>query len=593
MTHGKTKVSTASLKVMADWGIETIYGIPSGTLAPLMEALGEQEETNIEFLQVKHEEVAAMAAVMQWKFGGKLGVCVGSGGPGASHLINGLYDAAMDNTPVLAILGSRPQRELNLDAFQELNQNPMFANIAVYNRRVAYAEQLPKLIDEAIRTAIAKRGVAVLEVPGDFGFKEIDVDACYSTAHSFRDYTSSPINVADIDAAVEVLNNSKRPVIYAGIGTMGHGPAVTELSRLMKAPVIVTGKNYETFEYDYEALAGSTYRVGWKPANETIKEADTVLFVGSNFPFAEVENTFANIENFIQIDNNPAMLGKRHNADVAILGDAGEAVNLLLEKVAPVEESAWWNANLKNIQNWREYMTKLETKESGDLQLYQVYNAINKYADEDAVYSIDVGNSTQTSIRHLHMTPKNMWRTSPLFATMGIALPGGIAAKKVYPNRQAWNLAGDGAFSMNYQDIVTNVRYDLPVINVVFTNTEYGFIKNKYEDTNSNTFGTEFTDVDYAMIAEAQGAVGFTVRRIEDMDQVMADAVKANKEGRTVVIDAKITKERPIPVETLKLDPTLYNEEEIKAYKEKYEAEELIPFSAFLKAEGLESKVAK
>ncbi len=593
MTHGKTKVSTASLKVMADWGIETIYGIPSGTLAPLMEALGEQEETNIEFLQVKHEEVAAMAAVMQWKFGGKLGVCVGSGGPGASHLINGLYDAAMDNTPVLAILGSRPQRELNLDAFQELNQNPMFANIAVYNRRVAYAEQLPKLIDEAIRTAIAKRGVAVLEVPGDFGFKEIDVDACYSTAHSFRDYTSSPINVADIDAAVEVLNNSKRPVIYAGIGTMGHGPAVTELSRLMKAPVIVTGKNYETFEYDYEALAGSTYRVGWKPANETIKEADTVLFVGSNFPFAEVENTFANIENFIQIDNNPAMLGKRHNADVAILGDAGEAVNLLLEKVAPVEESAWWNANLKNIQNWREYMTKLETKESGDLQLYQVYNAINKYADEDAIYSIDVGNSTQTSIRHLHMTPKNMWRTSPLFATMGIALPGGIAAKKVYPNRQAWNLAGDGAFSMNYQDIVTNVRYDLPVINVVFTNTEYGFIKNKYEDTNANTFGTEFTDVDYAMIAKAQGAVGFTVSRIEDMDRIMAEAVKANKEGKTVLIDAKITKDRPIPVETLKLDPAFYSEEEIKAYKEKYEADELIPFSAFLKAEGLESKVAK
>ena len=287
------------------------------------------------------------------------------------------------------------------------------------------------------------------------------------------------------------------------------------------------------------------------------------------------------------------MLGKRHNADVAILGDAGEAVNLLLEKVAPVEESAWWNANLKNIQNWREYMTKLETKESGDLQLYQVYNAINKYADEDAIYSIDVGNSTQTSIRHLHMTPKNMWRTSPLFATMGIALPGGIAAKKVYPNRQAWNLAGDGAFSMNYQDIVTNVRYDLPVINVVFTNTEYGFIKNKYEDTNANTFGTEFTDVDYAMIAKAQGAVGFTVSRIEDMDRVMAEAVKANKEGKTVLIDAKITKDRPIPVETLKLDPAFYSEEEIKAYKEKYEADELIPFSAFLLAEGLESKVAK
>lgn len=593
MTDGKTKISTAALKVMAGWDIDTIYGIPSGTLAPLMEALGEQEDTDIKFIQVKHEEVGAMAAVMQSKFGGKLGVCVGSGGPGASHLINGLYDAAMDNTPVLAILGSRPLKELNMDAFQELNQIPMFADIAVYNRRVAYAEQLPKLVDEAIRTAIAKRGVAVLEVPGDFGFHEIDNDAFYSTGHSYRDYVSSAINEADIDAAVELLNNSDRTVIYAGIGTMGHGPAVQELSRKLKAPVITTGKNFETFEWDFEGLTGSTYRVGWKPANEAVKEADTVLFVGSNFPFAEIEGTFSNIKNFIQIDNNPVMLGKRHDADVAILGDAGEAVHSLLEKVTAVEESAWWNANLKNIENWREYMNKLEQKESGALQLYQVYNAINKHADEDAIYSIDVGNSTQTSIRHLHMTPKNMWRTSPLFASMGIAIPGGIAAKNVYPDRQAWNLMGDGAYSMNYPDVVTNVSYNMPVINVVFTNTEYGFIKNKYEDTNTNTFGTDFTDVDYAKIADAQGAVGFTVSRIEDMDQVMADAVKAYKEGNTVVIDAKITKDRPIPVETLKLDASIYSAEEIKAYKEKYEAEDLVPFSEYLKAEGLDSKVAK
>ncbi|MFL2077668.1 pyruvate oxidase [Marinilactibacillus psychrotolerans] len=593
MTNGKTKVSTASLKVLEGWGIDTIYGIPSGTLAPLMEALGEQEETNINFLQVKHEEVGAMAAVMQRKFGGNIAVCVGSGGPGASHLINGLYDAAMDNTPVLAILGSRPQKELNMDAFQELNQNPMFASIAVYNRRVAYAEQLPKMIDDAIRTALAKNGVAVIEVPGDFGYHEIDEDAFYSSGHSYRDYVSPAINEADVDAAVEILNKAERPAIYAGVGTMGHGPAVQELSRKLKAPVIVTGKNFETFEYDFEALAGSTYRVGWKPANETVKEADTILFVGSNFPFAEIEGTFSNTENFIQIDNNPAMLGKRHNADVAILGDADEAVQSLLGKVTEVPESAWWNANLKNIQNWRDYMTKLETKESGALQLYQVYNAINKYADEDAIYSIDVGNSTQTSIRHLHMTPKNMWRTSPLFATMGIGLPGGIGAKNVYPDRQVFNIMGDGAFSMNYQDIVTNVRYNMPVINIVFTNTEYAFIKNKYEDTNTNTFGTDFTDVDYAKIGEAQGAVGFTVSRIEDIDQVMADAVKAYKEGKTVVVDAKITKDRPIPVETLKLDPSLYSAEEIKAYKEKYEAEELVPFSEFLKAEGLESKVAK
>lgn len=597
MSEKKISAGLAALKVMEGWGVHTIYGIPSGTLSGLMNAMG-NPENNIEFLQVKHEEIGAMAAVMQQKFGGKLGVTVGSGGPGATHLINGLYDAAMDNIPVLAILGSKPVRELNMDSFQELNQNPMYDNIAVYNRRVATAEQLPHLVDDAIRTAIAKRGVAVLEIPADFGFAELDAESLYSTplyssGEKFKNYKSAPVDEADIDEAVALLNQAKRPIIYTGIGTMGHGPAVQELARKIKAPIITTGKNFETFEWDFEAFTGSTFRVGWKPANEAVLEADAVLFVGTNFPFSEVEGTFRNVDKFIQIDNNPAMLGKRHQTDVAILGDAGQAIDEILAKVSPVEESAWWTANVKNVQNWRDYMNKLENKTEGDLQAYQVYNAINKYAAEDAIFSTDVGNVTQMSIRHLHMTPKNLWRTSPLFATMGIALPGGIAAKKTYADRQVWNLMGDGAFSMTYPDVVTNVRYDLPVINVVFTNTEYGFIKNKYEDTNTYNFGVDFTDVDYAKIGEAQGAVGLTVSRIEDIDSVMKQAVEYYNQGRVVVVDAKITKDRPIPVETLKLDTNLYSEDIVKEYKEKYEAQELVPFREFLEAEGLTSNYIK
>lgn len=597
MSENKITAGLAALKVMEGWGVPTVYGVPSGTLSGFMNAMGDPEN-NVKWLQVKHEEVGAMAAVMQWKFSGKLGVTVGSGGPGATHLINGLYDAAMDNVPVLAILGSKPVRELNMDSFQELNQNPMYESIAVYNRRVTTAEQLPHLVDDAIRTAIAKRGVAVLEVPADFGFAELDADSIYSTplyssGLKFKNYKSAPVDEKDIDEAVELLNQAKRPVIYAGVGTMGHGPAVQELARKIKAPVITTGKNFETFDWDFEALTGSTFRVGWKPANESVLEADTVLFVGTNFPFSEVEGTFRNVEKFIQIDNNPAMLGKRHETDVAILGDAGEAIDAILSKVASVEESAWWAANIKNVQNWRDYMNKLEQKSEGDLQAYQVYNAINKYAAEDAIFSTDVGNVTQMSIRHLHMTPKNMWRTSPLFATMGIGLPGGIGAKNVYPDRQVWNLMGDGAFSMTYPDVVTNVRYDMPVINVVFTNTEYGFIKNKYEDTNEYNFGVDFTDVDYAKIGEAQGAVGLTVSCIEDIDSVMKKAVEYYNQGRVVVIDAKITKDRPIPVETLKLDTNLYSEDVVKSYKEKYEAEDLVPFREFLEAEGLTSKYIK
>lgn len=591
MTQGKITASAAMLNVLKTWGVDTIYGIPSGTLSSLMDALAEDKD--IRFLQVRHEETGALAAVMQAKFGGSIGVAVGSGGPGATHLINGVYDAAMDNTPFLAILGSRPVNELNMDAFQELNQNPMYNGIAVYNKRVAYAEQLPKVIDEACRAAVSKKGPAVVEIPVNFGFQEIDENSYYGSGSYERSFIAPALNEVEIDKAVEILNNAERPVIYAGYGGVKAGEVITELSRKIKAPIITTGKNFEAFEWNYEGLTGSAYRVGWKPANEVVFEADTVLFLGSNFPFAEVYEAFKNTEKFIQVDIDPYKLGKRHALDASILGDAGQAAKAILDKVNPVESTPWWRANVKNNQNWRDYMNKLEGKTEGALQLYQVYNAINKYADEDAIYSIDVGNSTQTSTRHLHMTPKNMWRTSPLFATMGIALPGGIAAKKDNPDRQVWNIMGDGAFNMCYPDVITNVQYNLPVINVVFSNDEYAFIKNKYEDTNKHLFGVDFTNADYAKIAEAQGAVGFTVDRIEDIDAVVAEAVKLNKEGKTVVIDARITQHRPLPVEVLELDPKQHSEEAIKAFKEKYEAEELVPFRLFLEEEGLQSRAIK
>ena len=591
MTQGKITASAAMLNVLKTWGVDTIYGIPSGTLSSLMDALAEDKD--IRFLQVRHEETGALAAVMQAKFGGSIGVAVGSGGPGATHLINGVYDAAMDNTPFLAILGSRPVNELNMDAFQELNQNPMYHGVAVYNKRVAYAEQLPKVIDEACRAAVSKKGPAVVEIPVNFGFQEIDENSYYGSGSYERSFIAPALNETEIDKAVEILNKAERPVIYAGFGGVKAGEVITELSRKIKAPIITTGKNCEAFEWNYEGLTGSAYRVGWKPANEVVFEADAVLFLGSNFPFAEVYEAFKNTEKFIQVDIDPYKLGKRHALDASILGDAGQAAQAILDKVDAVGSTPWWRANVKNNQNWRDYMNKLEGKTEGELQLYQVYNAINKHADQDAIYSIDVGNTTQTSTRHLHMTPKNMWRTSPLFATMGIALPGGIAAKKDNPDRQVWNIMGDGAFNMCYPDVITNVQYNLPVINLVFSNAEYGFIKNKYEDTNKYLFGVDFTNADYAKIAEAQGAVGFTVDRIEDIDAVVAEAVKLNKEGKTVVIDARITQDRPLPVEVLELDPKQHSEESIEAFKEKYEAEELVPFRLFLEEEGLQSRAIK
>ncbi len=299
------------------------------------------------------------------------------------------------------------------------------------------------------------------------------------------------------------------------------------------------------------------------------------------------------VNKFIQIDIDPYKLGKRHPVDVAILGDAGSVIRSITDKISEKPETAWYRANLNNIKNWSAYIDKLENKKEGKLQIYQAYQAINQVADDDAIYSIDVGNTTQTSVRHLKMSPKNMWRTSGVFATMGNGLPGAISAKKSFPNRQVWDLTGDGAFSMVMQDIVTCVQYNLASIHVVFSNEEYAFIKAEQEDTNHYYYGVDFQSVDYAKIAEAQGAVGLTVSDISDLHDVFQKAVDLEKSGKTVVVNVKISDDRPIPAEALVLDPAFYSEEDIRAFKERYEAEELVPFSQFLKDEGMESFVQK
>jgi pyruvate oxidase len=250
-------------------------------------------------------------------------------------------------------------------------------------------------------------------------------------------------------------------------------------------------------------------------------------------------------------------------------------------------ETPWWRANVNNVKNWNEYVKKLETKTSGNLELYQVYNAINERTEVDAIFAIDVGDVTQTSIRHLHMNPKQMWRTSNLFATMGIGLPGAITAKLDFPNRQVWSLSGDGAFQMVMQDLATQVQYKLPIINVVFANAQFGFIKDEQEDTNTGYLGVEFMDVDYAKVAEGMGAKSYTAKKVEDLKGIFDQAMNDIKAGHTVLIDAKISPERPIPVEKLVLDPAIHKAEDIKNYKTRYQGENLKPFSEFLLAEGI------
>lgn len=589
--EGTIKAGVATVKVLESWGVKHIYGIPGGSINSLMDALY-VERDNIDYVQVRHEEVGALAASMHAKYTGHIGVCFGSAGPGGTHTLNGLYDAREEHVPVLALIGQFGTVGLNWDTFQEMNENPIYADVAVYNRQVSTAAQMPHVIDEAIRQAYAKRGVAVVQLPVNLGWEDIPEDGWYSAANAFRRFPKPQLNEADIDAAVQILNQAERPVVFAGIGTRGEHQIVMDLCRKIKAPLANTGISFDNFPSDFEVLLGSPNRVSTKPSVEVFPEADTVLFVGNNYPFAEVSNLFKNVKKFVQIDIDPSKLGKRHYTDVAILGDAGDALRAIYEKVDEKDSTPWWRANVANVANWNAYVHKLETKTDGDLQLYQVYNAINETADEDAIFSVDVGDVTQTSIRHLHMNPKQMWRTSSLFATMGIGLPGAISAKLDFPEREIWNLAGDGGFAMTMQDLATAVQYELPMINVVFANKQFGFIKDEQEDTNLGYLGVHFMDVDYAAVARAMGAVGYTLTEISQAKEIFAKAKEDVRNGKVVVIDAKISGDRPLPAEMLELEPRLYSDEQIAAFRERYEADELQPLSYFLEREGLEAHIA-
>lgn len=592
---GKIDAWVAGLRVLEDWGVERVYGLPAGSLNSLMDAF-EKEQDRIDFIQVRHEEIGGLAAAMQYKFSGKLGVALGSAGPGATHLYNGMYDAKYDGVPMLAIVGQRKLSELNLDGFQEFNQNPYFVDVAVYNRRVMFAEQLPKVLDEAIRAAYANRGPAVVEVPVSFGWEEIDEDSFFTSANARPKNVTYKVDEDDLARAVEMLNDAERPIIYAGRGTRFAGEDVVKLSQKIKAPIAVTGINFDTFDYNYEALLGSAARVSWKPANEAFPQADVALILGNNFPFTEAMHLYDNFKHVIQVDIDPYRLGKRQKVDIAFLADAGEVTRQLTEKVDAVERSDWYDANVDNIKNWKEYLDHIETKSDGPLKYFNVYNAINEVADEDAMYSVDVGNVTQTSVRHLRMTPKNSWATSGIFATMGNGAPGAIAAQYDNPDRQVWSLSGDGGFMMVPQAITTQVQYKMPIINVVFTNKQFGFIRDEQEDLNDNFFGVFLEDENFAKMAEAQGAVAYTVTEISKLKETFEKAVADSKAGKTVLIDAKVAAERPIPLEgkhVLKLDPRMTPEEEVNEVKERYDAQGLKPFADFLEAHGLEDKRAQ
>ncbi|MGJ0915917.1 pyruvate oxidase [Enterococcus avium] len=571
----KINAGVAMVNVLEAWGIDHIYGIPGGSFNSTMDALYHEREA-VKYVQVRHEEAGALAAAADAKLTGKVGAVFGSAGPGASHLINGLYDAQMDHVPVLALLGQVASTAMNYNAFQELNENPMFADVSVYNRTVMTPESLPHVIDEAIKAAYQQKGVAVVTIPVDFGFEEIE-EAEIATAKNHKTGVVFP-DETDLKAALPLIETAHQPVLYIGQGVRGNFDAIKAFSEHFSMPVAASVLAKGIVPDLYENFLGFAARVATKPANEALADADLIVFVGSDFPFGR--NFFNPSAKFIQVDIDAAKFGRRHNVDQSVLGDGATALRRWVELGTARPADAWLKANQENIRNWHAWRKSFYNDESTPLRAEPIFKEINRIAEQDAVYVADVGNVTLNAIRHLEMNGEQQFTTSGWFATMGNGVPGGIAAQLTYPDKQVFTFSGDGGFAMQMQDVITQVKYNLPIINVVFSNDAFGFIEAEQEDTEQQKFGVFLEGADFGKVGEALGADGFTITEYSQLEPAFT-AAKASK--RPVVIDVKIKDERPLPVEALQLEPEKFSVEQINAFKEKYQVHDMPTLRELLK----------
>ncbi|MFT8391911.1 MAG: pyruvate oxidase [Sporolactobacillus sp.] len=565
---GKIKASEAVVQLFEKWGIDHIYGIPGDSIDTMVEAL-RKKESKIKFFQVRHEEVASLAAAAYTKLTVKIGVCLGIGGPGAIHLLNGMYDAKMDHVPMLVLVGHIPSRLTGTDYFQEVNTVDLFKDVAVYNKEITSAESFPVVVNQAIRTAYQERGVAVLSIPDDIAVGEIS-DQAAQLSTVFEQKIPGLVE-SDLSDAVALINAAQNPVILAGVGSKGARNELRTLSERISAPVAVTLPGKGSIPDDHPNFIGNIGKIGTKPAYEAMKNADLLIMVGTDYPYAAYLPEGAKC---VQIDINPVHIGKRYSVTVGIVGDAAEALNELNQRVTPVTERPFLNTCQEHMTKWWKWMSEDQDNIKSPIAPQAVMAAIQDIAKDDAIFSVDVGTATVWSTRYLHLTNQK-FIVSAWLGTMGCGLPGAMAAKQAFPDRQAIAICGDGAFSMVMQDFVTAVKYKWPIIVVVLNNKQLSFIKYEQQSAGQLNYGIDLQDIDYAKFAEACGGKGLRVSNYDDLDKAFAEAKEATV---PVILDIAVNPDAaPLPGKIVKEEAKGYAAFAAKSVIENHKMEKMPP----------------
>jgi pyruvate dehydrogenase (quinone) len=536
-SEAMTTVADQIAQILAEAGVRRIYGIVGDSLNGLTDAI--RRQGRIEWMHVRHEEVAAFAAGAEAHLTGSLAVCAGSCGPGNLHLINGLFDCHRSRVPVLAIAAHIPSAEIGSAYFQETHPENLFRECSHYCELVSSPAQIPRSAELAIREAVGKRGVSVIVIPGDVALEP----AAASTPVSINLLPSAPIVVppaSDIEVMADLLNTANRVTMLCGSGCAGAHDKLLALGEKLKSPIVhaLRGKEYVEWENPYSV--GMTGLIGFSSGYYAMNDCDLVLMLGTDFPYRQFYPQ--GTAKIVQVDIRPEQLGRRASIAHGFVGDVGATIEALLPSLLEKQDRRFLDLAVSHYQKARKGLDELAAGSAGRKFIHpqQVAKALSDIAAEDAVFTCDVGLPTIWAARYLAMNGKRRLIGSFWHGSMANAMAQAVGAQATFPFRQVISLSGDGGFSMLMGDVLSLVQLRLPIKVVVFNNGALGFIELEQKSTGFLDFGTQLKNPNFAAMAEAIGIKGI---RLEDPTDVESGIREALAYEGPVLIDAVVNRQ--------------------------------------------------
>jgi pyruvate dehydrogenase (quinone) len=541
--------SDVLVETIMDWGVDTVFGIPGDGINGIIESLRTHRD-KVRFIQVRHEEAAAFAACGYAKFTGRLGCCIATSGPGGIHLLNGLYDAKLDGVPVLAITGLQFHDLLHTDTQQDVELDKLFMDVAKYNNRVMGPAHMENVVELACLTALAYHGVAHVTVPVDL--QSMPVDKAPRSPRNLPQHVSEiwadsahiPTDEA-LRRAAELLNAGKRPVILAGRGALGARKELEEVAEILGAPIAkpILGKACVPDESPY--CTGGVGLLGTRPSQDALEGCDTLLIVGSSFPYIEFYPKPGQAR-CVQIDIDAPRIGLRYPVEVGLVGDSIRVLRRLVPLLDRKADRSWLAKAQKAMAEWMTLMDERGTRQDMPMKPQVVAHELGKRLKDDAIMVTDSGTITTWVARHVQIRNGQMFSLSGNLATMACGLPYAIGAQVAYPDRQVVAFVGDGGFTMLMGEIATAVKYKLPIKVVVIKNNTLGQIKwEQMVFLGNPEYVCDLEPIDFAQMARACGATGLHVERPGDCGRVLDEAL--NTAGPVVVEALVDPHEPPMP----------------------------------------------